>query len=274
MPAGTGKGDLEMKKITIISGLLAAVLLGALPAFAQDAEVRLDTAPVRTDPLELQSGARTFVNYCLTCHGASAMRYNRLRDLGLSEAEIKDNLILTDAKVGETMKVALTTKDGKQFFGTAPPDLSLIARSRGADWLYTYLRSFYRDPSRPTGWNNTVFPNVGMPHVLYALQGEQVLKAVEPAAKAGEEKTGEAGEKKAGEHETEAPKMVLQLAKPGSLTPVEYDVAVADLVGFLVYVGEPGAAQRKHMGYFVLFGLFVLTALAYALKREFWKDVH
>ncbi len=266
MQAGTGKGDLEMKNLALFSGLLCAALLAAAPVRAQEGELRLDAAPVRIDPIELQSGARTFVNYCLNCHGASAMRYNRLRDLGLTEAEIKDNLILTGDKVGNTMKVALTPEQGKQFFGAAPPDLSLIARSRGADWLYTYLRSFYRDASRPTGWNNTVYPNVAMPHVLYELQGERVLKAEKPAAKpAGEH---------AGEHEAEAPKMVLETVKPGSMTELEYDTAVADLVGFLVYIGEPAAQERKHVGYYVLLALVLLSLLTYALKHEFWKDVH
>jgi ubiquinol-cytochrome c reductase cytochrome c1 subunit len=261
-----------MKKNSIISGflsaLLAATLLAPPIAVLAEEEIHLDKAPVRDTPIELQSGARTFVNYCLTCHGASSMRYNRLRDLGLTEAEIKDNLILTSAKVGETMKVALTAKDGKQFFGVAPPDLSLIARSRGPDWLYTYLRSFYRDPSRPTGWNNTVFPNVGMPHVLYEFQGERAIKPAKPA------KAGDKDEEKAGEHEAEAPKMVLEMVKPGTLTTVEYDTMVADLVGFLVYVGEPAAQERKHMGYYVLLALFLLSIITYALKREFWKDVH
>jgi ubiquinol-cytochrome c reductase cytochrome c1 subunit len=258
-----------MKKLIAISGLLLFPALLPILALAQEAEVRLDTAPVRNNPVELQSGARTFVNYCLSCHGAQSMRFNRLRDLGLSEAEIRDNLIFTGAKVGDTMKVALTAKDGKQFFGTAPPDLSVIARSRGADWLYTYLRTFYRDPSRPTGWNNVVFPNVGMPHVLYTLQGEQVMKPAVPVARP------EAAKEEAAEEKGEHPqKMVLQIAKPGSMTPLEYDATVADLVSFLVYVGEPAAAERKTTGYYVLFALFLLSLIAYALKREFWKDVH
>jgi ubiquinol-cytochrome c reductase cytochrome c1 subunit len=218
----------------------------------------------------LQSGARTFVNYCLSCHGAQSMRYNRLRDIGLNEQEITQNLIFTGAKVGDTMKVALAAKDGKQFFGTAPPDLTLIARSRGPDWLYTYLRTFYRDPSRPTGWNNIVFPNVGMPHVLYSLQGEQVLKPVAPVARPEAAKEEQSEEK--GEHAP--PKMAFQIVKAGSMTPLEYDNTVADLVGFLVYIGEPAAAERKHTGYYVLLALFLLSIIAYALKHEFWKDVH
>lgn len=252
-----------MKKLPLISVLLGALLIAPVAALAQESEIHLDTAPVRNEPEQLQAGARTFVNYCLTCHGASSMRYNRLRDLGLTEVEIKDNLILTSAKVGETMKVALSAKDGKQFFGTAPPDLSLIARAKGADYLYTYLRGFYRDPSRPTGWNNIAFPSVAMPHVLYELQGERVLKQEKPAA-----------EEKAGEHEAGEPKVEFETVKPGKLSPAEYDVMVADLVGFLVYVGEPAAQERKHIGYYVLFALFLLVAITYALKHEFWKDVH
>lgn len=255
-----------MKKLQIIAGLLAIAVL-ASPALAQEGGVRLDKAPVRDKPEQLQSGARTFVNYCLNCHGASSMRFNRLRDLGLTEAQIKDNLILTGVKVGDTMKVAMAAADGKQFFGTAPPDLSVIARSRGADWLYSYMRGFYRDPARPSGWNNTVFPNVAMPHVLYEFQGERVLKEEKPAAKKDE------GEK-AGGNEAAEPKMVFETVKPGKLSEVDYDTMVADLVAFLVYVGEPAAQTRKFVGYFVIFALFLLSLLTYALKREFWKDVH
>jgi len=258
-----------MKKLIVLSGLLLFPALVPVSAIAQEAEIKLDTAPVRNDPIQLQSGARTFVNYCLSCHGAKSMRYNRLRDIGLTEAEIRDNLIFTGAKVGDTMTVALSAKDGKQFFGVAPPDLTVIARSRGADWLYTYLRTFYRDPSRPTGWNNVAFPNVGMPHVLYTLQGEQVIKQEKPAAVANAKE--ESAEEK-GEHPPR--KLAFEIVKPGSMTPLEYDAAVADLVGFLVYMGEPAAAERKTTGYYVLFALFVLALLAYALKHEFWKDVH
>jgi ubiquinol-cytochrome c reductase cytochrome c1 subunit len=236
---------------------LFLLLLAPALAFANEGEARLDAAPVRTDAISLQSGARTFVNYCLNCHGAASMRYNRLQDLGLSEADIKDNLMFASAKVGETMKVPLTVKDGKDWFGAAPPDLSVIARSRGADWLYTYLRSFYRDEIRPTGWNNTVFPNVGMPHVLYELQGQRALK-VEKAMEHG--------------HETE--KTSFEQITPGRLTKVEYDDMVANLVGYLVYMGEPHAAERKSLGIWVLFALVLLTVLTWLLKREFWKDVH
>jgi ubiquinol-cytochrome c reductase cytochrome c1 subunit len=159
-------------KAAIVKGLLAAALLWA-PAtrLAAAGGYPLDAAPIDPrDLVSLQAGARTFVNYCLNCHGAQYMRYNRLTDLGLTEAQIEDNLMFAADKVGETMKVAMTVKDGKAWFGVPPPDLSVIARSRGADWLYTYLRTFYRDHKTPSGWNNKVFPNVAMPHALWKVQ--------------------------------------------------------------------------------------------------------
>ena len=169
-----------MKTMKALAALL--VLVPAL-CLAEETELQLDRAPI--DPIDnesLQRGAHTFVNYCLNCHSANYMRYNRLRDLGLTEQQIRDNLVFTGAKVGDLMKIAMDPKDAKEWFGTPPPDLTVIARSRsshagpGSDWLYTYLRTFYRDSSRPTGWNNVVYPNVGMPHALWQLQGEQVLK--------------------------------------------------------------------------------------------------
>ncbi|MDP2155640.1 MAG: cytochrome c1, partial [Sulfuricella sp.] len=159
-----------MKKILFLVSLLASTM-----AFASG-DIHLDKAPTNlSDQQSLQRGAKTFVNYCLSCHSAQAMRYNRLQDIGLTEQQIKDNLIFTGAKVGDTMTNNMSKKDAKAWFGATPPDLSVISRSRGADWLYTYLRGFYRDETRPTGWNNVAFDKVGMPHVLYELQGEQVL---------------------------------------------------------------------------------------------------
>ncbi|HXF66109.1 MAG TPA: cytochrome c1 [Burkholderiales bacterium] len=244
--------------------LLAALL--AAPALALGAEqVRLDRAPINErDLVSLQRGAQVFVNYCLTCHSAGYMRYGRLQDLALTEQQIRDNLIFTGAKVGETMRSAMDPREAKEWFGTPPPDLSVIARSRsspagsGADWLYTYLRSFYRDPSRPTGWNNTVFPNVGMPHVLWQLQGEQALRVEERTLPGGKRETVQR----------------LVLEKPGALAPLEYDRLVADLVNFLAYVGEPARRDRIEVGIYVLLFLGVLFVLAYALKKEYWKDVH
>ena len=237
------------------------VLLGLLLApgvlFAAATGYRLDRAPIDPhDLLSLQAGARTFVNYCLNCHGAQYMRYNRLADLGLTEQQIKDHLILTEAKIGDTMKVPLGPKDGKAMFGVVPPDLSVIGRSRSADWLYTYLRTFYRDPSSPTGWNNAAFPQVAMPHALWTLQGERSLE-VTPA------KDGHGP----------AEYRWVELSK-GEQSAVQYDTTVRDLVNFLVYMGEPAATDRKRMGIVVLFVLGVLFIFAYALKKEYWKDVH
>jgi ubiquinol-cytochrome c reductase cytochrome c1 subunit len=245
--------------------LLIALLFAPLALFAADVELKLDRAPDKTrDMAALQNGAKLFVNYCLNCHGASYMRYNRLRDIGLSEEQIKDNLLFTGEKVGDTMRISMQRSDAKEWFGAAPPDLTLIARARssefgsGADWLYTYMRTFYRDEKRPTGWNNLVFANVGMPHVLWELQGQQVAHVVSHNDAHG--------------HAVEYKK--LQLATPGKMTPTEYDTAMADLVSFLVYMGEPVAETRKQIGILVLVALAVVFVLAYLLKREFWKDVH
>ena len=232
-------------------------LLAAAPvmAFAAGATVHLDKAPVNLgDHESLQRGARTFVNYCLNCHSAAAMRYSRLQDIGLTEDQIKDNLLFAAEKPGETMKIGMTKADGKAWFGATPPDLSVISRSRGADWLYTYLRGFYRDETRTTGWNNTVFDKVGMPHVLWSLQGEMV-----PVMK------------KDGEHEVIER---LELAKPGSMTLAEYDAMVGDLVNYLVWMGEPAQVQRKQLGLIVLAFLAIFFVVAYYLKKEYWKDVH
>lgn len=236
-----------MKKL-----LLSLLVVPAL-AFAAGAELHLDKAPDRSgDPAALQRGAKVFVNYCLNCHSASYMRYNRLQDIGLTDDQIRENLMFTAEKVGEPMRIAMQRAEAKQWFGAAPPDLTVIARARasefgsGADWLYTYLRTFYRDETRPTGWNNVVFPSVAMPHILWELQGEQEMGA---------------------DH-------TLKLVKPGQLKPEEYDELVGDLVGYLKYMGEPVAGFRKKLGIFVLIALAGLFAISYALKREYWKDVH
>jgi ubiquinol-cytochrome c reductase cytochrome c1 subunit len=252
--------------------LMLAVPMAAL---ASEAGLRLDRLPADVNPndaVSLQRGAQVYVNYCLGCHGASYMRYNRLeKDLGLTEKQIRDNLIFTGAKVGELMKNSMDPKEAKEWFGATPPDLTVIARSRasaagsGGDWLYTYLRGFYRDSSRPTGWNNTVYPNVGMPHVLYALQGEQALRTETQLIY-------RPGGKKEDAIKVQVTKLVVD--KPGSMTPAEYDRLVADLVNFMVYMAEPAAQFRKQLGLYVLMFLGVLFALAYALKKEFWKDVH
>ncbi|MDP2828742.1 MAG: cytochrome c1 [Sulfuricellaceae bacterium] len=227
----------------------------AIPSLAvASSGVHLDKAPYDlNDKASLQRGAATFVNYCLNCHSASYMRYNRMKDFGLTDDQIKANLLFAADKVGETMTVAMRQPEAKVWFGAAPPDLTVIARSRGADWLYSYLRGFYRDDTRATGWNNTVFDKVGMPHVLYQLQGEQVMKT-----------------EKQGDHETHT----LTLAKPGSMTAPEYDASVADLVNYLVYMGDPAQQTRKTLGIIVLLFLGIFLVIAYYLKKEFWKDIH
>jgi ubiquinol-cytochrome c reductase cytochrome c1 subunit len=241
-------------------GLMGVFLL-VMPALAQASseDVQLDKAPINlNNQASLQRGAKLFVNYCLNCHSANYMRYNRLTDIGLSEEQIKSNLLFTADKVGETMRIAMSRSDAKAWFGVVPPDLTVEARARTADWLYTYLRGFYRDERRPTGWNNVAFPNVGMPHVLWELQGQQVLK-VESHVDAN----GAA---------VETHKLVLD--KPGRMTPAEYDAAVADLVNYLVFMAEPAQVQRKQLGIVVLLFLGLLFVLTYYLKKEFWKDVH
>ena len=236
---------------TLIYALVAAPAL----AFASGANLHLDKAPIDlADHESLQRGARIFVNQCLNCHSAGYMRYTRLQDLGLTEVQIKENLLFAAEKPGETMSVAMTKADAKAWFGATPPDLTVVSRSRGADWLYTYLRSFYRDDTRPTGWNNLVFDKVGMPHVLWALQGEMV-----PVYK------------KVGEHEVVDH---LTLAKPGSVTLAQYDAMMSDLVNYLVWMGEPAKMQRQQLGLMVLGFLAVFLVVAYYLKKEFWKDIH
>ncbi|MGZ9159452.1 MAG: cytochrome c1 [Nitrospira sp.] len=238
--------------MTFLFMLVAAPML----AFASGGhDVQLDKAPVDlADKESLQRGARVFINYCLNCHSAGYMRYSRLQDLGLSEDQIKQNLLFAGEKPGETMAVAMSRSDAKLWFGATPPDLTVIARSRGADWLYSYLRGFYRDDSRPTGWNNTVFDKVGMPHVMWSLQGEMV-----PVYKKGVE------------HEIVEK---LELAKPGSVTLAQYDAMVGDLVNYLAWMGEPAKMQRMQIGLIVLAFLAFFFVVAYYLKKEFWKDIH
>jgi Cytochrome c1 len=242
-----------MKKLVI------AFVMAALPAFAlaAGAGVHLDKAPVNLrDQASLQRGAQMFVNYCLSCHSAQFMRFNRMgADLGISDEQLKANMMFGTDKVGDTMTIAMPAKDSKVWFGNPPPDLSVIARARGADWLYTYMRTFYIDEKKPMGVNNAVFPDVGMPHVLWELQGMQ-----KPVYH-----TGEDGHTSISGYE---------LVKAGTMTPAEYDAAVGDLVNFLVYMGEPVQLKRQELGIKVLIFLAFLFVLAYLLKKEYWKDIH
>jgi ubiquinol-cytochrome c reductase cytochrome c1 subunit len=246
-----------------VLGLVAALVVSA-SAFASSEGVPLDHAPNRTqDVAALQNGAKLFVNYCLNCHSAAFMRYTRLTDLGLTEQQIKDNLLPPGAKFGETMKSAIDPKQAAEWFGANPPDLTVIARSRagekgsGADYLYTYLRTFYRDETRPTGWNNLAFPKIAMPHVLWELQGSR--RAVFET------------EKEHGQ-DVQVFKSWEQLT-PGTMTPAQYDDAMGDLVSYLQWMGEPIQNTRKHLGIWVLLFLGVLSFFTWRLNAAYWKEV-
>ena len=245
---------------------------------AEESDLRLPRAPVdRLDQESLQRGARDFVNYCLTCHSAKYMRYNRLTDLGLTEAQISDNLMFASEKIGQTMTVAMTAANGKAWFGNPPPDLSVEARIRGRDWLYSYLLGFYRDEKSATGWNNVVFPNVGMPNVLWQLSGVNKLVTADYEDR---EKAVAAAMSVSGLSAIEPLKdrkyalMRTEPGTPGAMTRSEYETFVADLVNYMDYMAEPVKNKRIHLGILVLLFLGVLFVFAYALKREYWKDLH
>lgn len=260
---------------------LLLILLGAFAgaAVAQEQEgLRLAPAPVnRLDDESLQRGARDFVNYCLTCHSAKYMRYNRLTDLGISEQEIRDNLMFATDKIGSTMTAAMPRGDAAAWFGTAPPDLSVDARIRGKDWLYSYLLAFYRDEKTPTGWNNLVFHNVSMPHVLWERSGVQRLVETEYEDEEKAEAAVIAAKGLALAERIDDRKYVvktLALEQTGTMQPVEYKAFVADLVNYLDYIGEPVRNTRINVGIGVLIYLGILLIFAYALKRAYWEDVH
>jgi ubiquinol-cytochrome c reductase cytochrome c1 subunit len=252
-----------MKKITTL--LLAAVMLLPVMAVASGG-AHLYKAPIDINDKEsLRRGAKAFADYCYSCHSASFMRFNRIaKDLDMSNEEVRDMMIHTrgkkgaPTKIGELMKVSMTKDYAKNAFGTAVPDLSVAARARGADWVYSYLRSFYVDPYRPTGFNNTVFPDVGMPHVLWSLQGLQ-----EPVYKTEMHGNVEVEELEGFEQ-----------VQAGKLSRVEYDMFIGDLTNFMVYLAEPVQVERRSLGWKVLLFLVVLFGFAYALKKEYWKDVH
>lgn len=226
--------------------LLLGLLLLPVLAWANEVAITVKAPVDLGNHDSLQRGAKTFVNYCLNCHSANYMRYNRLQDIGLSEKQIKDNLLLAGEKVGDTMQVSIDPAEAKKWFGATPPDLSVEVRARGADWLYAYLRGFYKDDTRPTGWNNTVYDKVAMPHVLYELQGVQVLN-----------------------HETHT----LELVKPGKLSPTEYNEMVGDLTNYMAFMAEPAKQSRQLIGIFVLLFLGVLFVLVKKIKTEYWKDI-
>ncbi|TFW29737.1 cytochrome c1 [Massilia horti] len=248
------------KKLIAVLALLPGL------ALANEASFPLDKAPERSSLASLQNGAKLFVNYCLNCHSASSMRYNRLTALGLTDDQIKNNLLFTGDKVGDLMTIAMKPADAQAWFGAVPPDLSVIARAKassagsGGDYLYTYLRTFYKDDTRPTGWNNMVVPNVAMPNVLWQLQGIRTAKYVEEA---DPHEPGKKVHKFAG----------FQQETPGTMTEQEFDTNVADLVAYMEWMAEPSQGTRKKLGVVVLLFLSMFAFLAWRLNASYWKEV-
>jgi ubiquinol-cytochrome c reductase cytochrome c1 subunit len=283
----------------IFASLFAALMVAVSPVSAAGGSAYpLDQFPMPklTDQAALQNGAKLFVNYCLNCHSANSMRYNRLQDIGLTDEQIRANLLFTAEKVGEPMKTAMRPKDAIEWFGALPPDLSVIARARsshagtGSDWLYTYLRAYYRDNTRATGWNNAVFSNVGMPHVLWEMQGargavfDEVKEVKDEKTKASswvrvvtEFATDGTRSEKSTPHESNAPhastKITLTKAEGGQLDQATYDSQIADLVAYITYMSDPSAKQRTRLGVWVILFLMVFTFLAWNLNRVYWKDI-
>jgi ubiquinol-cytochrome c reductase cytochrome c1 subunit len=254
-----------MKKLLLTLFTVAALAFAALPAHAASEGIAWDKAPNKTnDMVSLQNGAKIFVNYCLNCHSAAYMRYNRLKDIGLTEQQIKDNLLFATDKVGDTMKSSIDPKQAKEWFGGLPPDLTVIARSRadaakgsGPDYLYTLLRSYYRDETKPTGWNNLAYPNIGMPNPLWELQGER-SPIIEVKKDHGHDVSEFKGWKS---------------GKPGSLNTLQYDQTVGDLVNYLQWMGEPAQNTRVRIGVWVLLFLSIFTLIAWRLNAAFWRDI-
>jgi len=240
-----------------LSVLLGGALL-SMSALASEGGKLQQSGTDLGDRASLQRGAKLYMNYCSGCHSLKYLRYSRMaEDLGLSEDEVQANLNFTGAKVGEQVLVAMPVEPAQQWFGQMPPDLSVIARVRGSDWIYTYLKSFYLDESRPLGWNNTLFPDASMPNPLWQMQGLQRPVYGKPDAVTGAAHVAS-----------------LNLAQPGSLEPETFDQTVRDITAFLEYAGEPAALKRQSMGVWVILFLAFFTFLAWLLKKEYWKDVH
>ncbi len=244
--------------MVVRAAVLACALLGATTAMAAEEGVALQQAGTDIgDRGSLQRGAKLYMNYCAGCHSLKDLRYSRIaEDLGLSEDEVMGNLNLTGAKFGEQVQVAMTAEHAKLYFGKMPPDLSVESRVRGSDWIYTYLKTFYQDETRPLGWNNTVYPNASMPNPLSELQGlQRAVYGKKPA-------------------DGDAPVERLEIASPGTESAAEFDQTARDITNFLEYAGEPAALKRQSLGVWVILFLALFTFLAYLLKTEYWKDVH
>jgi ubiquinol-cytochrome c reductase cytochrome c1 subunit len=246
--------------------LIAAFVLSLAPlaGLAGGGGAHLDSADIDlADQAALQRGAKYFMNYCSGCHSLQYARYNRMaRDIGLTEDQVKENLIFTaGTKVGSNIKIAMRKQDGEAWFGTSIPDLTLVTRNKkgGPDWLYSYLKSFYLDPARPYGVNNTVFPDVGMPDVLQRLRGTKKAVYLEGTDAAG-------NPTKVFDH--------FEQVDAGSMSAEDFDTLVRDLTTFLAYMGEPMKLERQSLGVYVIIFLIVFSVLAYFLKKEYWRDVH
>jgi ubiquinol-cytochrome c reductase cytochrome c1 subunit len=236
----------------------AALMLASSLAGAAEGGATLQAGNDLGDRASLQRGAQLYMNYCSGCHALKYLRYSRMAaDLGLSEEEVMNNLNFTGTPIGEQIPVSMPKAQAEKWFGKMPPDLSLIARVRGTDWVYTYLKSFYLDPSRPLGWNNRLFPNASMPNPLWEMQGLQHAIHGKPESPGAD-----------------APVIGLKIEQPGNVSAAEYDQTVRDITNFLEYAGEPAALKRQKLGVWVILFLALLTFLAYLLKKEYWKDVH
>ena len=245
------------KWIALLASAAAGLLFSAAALAAAGGPVQ-QAGNDLSDRASLQRGAKLYMNYCSSCHSLKFLRYSRMADdLGLTEEEVMGNLNFTGAKFGEHIQVTMRDADGTEWFGKMPPDLSLISRVRGSDWIYTYLKSFYLDESRPLGWNNTLFPNASMPNPLWELQGLQHAEFGEPDAATGERQPER-----------------LVVTNPGRLQGQEFDQVVRDITNFLEYAGEPAALKRQALGVWVILFLVLLTFLGYLLKQEYWSDVH
>ena len=267
-----------MNKFTALVFALTLLISSGQTQAAGGGNLVLDEVPLNmSDKESLQNGARLFVNYCLSCHSAQYSRYNRVADdLDIPLALLKENMMFTTEKEGDLMKTTMSSEDAKEWFGVAPPDLSLVSRVRKPNWVYTFLRSFYLDESSPSGWNNSLFENVAMPHALYELQGVQKLMGKMDA----EELSALAAKDKYADDAGEDPgyKLVgdakFELVHEGQMTPAEFDKAMMDLTAFLVYLAEPAQLKRQAIGVYTLTFLIILMGLCYLLKKEYWRDVH